>query len=230
MTSFNYFASAAENAQALAHAVAQDLRNTLAKQPHATLAVSGGKSPIAFFQTLSQIELDWPRVNITLADERIVPTQHADSNTSLVRTHLLQNRAQAARFIPTIDDAADESSLKNTENAVSFALAHFQQPDVLVLGMGGDGHTASIFPQCAQFADAVRADYPAPLLHTTPPDAPHERVSMTLAAIVRTPRVYLAIAGAAKLAVFRQAEEREQAQFPISLVLHQANVQVYFND
>ncbi len=224
--------SPAASAQILADAVAQNLRDTLATQPRATLAVSGGKSPIAFFQALSQQDLDWARVNITLVDERIVPTHHADSNTGLVRQHLLQNRAAAAQWLPLIDDAASEGSLKNTADAVAFALRHYTQPDVLVLGMGGDGHTASIFPQAPQFADAVRADYPQPLLHTSPITAPHERISMTLAAIVDTPHVYLAIAGADKRRVYEAAAQAQTAQYPISYVLHsqKVNAHVIYND
>ena len=229
---FTETASAAQSAQALAQAVAQNLRDTLATQERATLAVSGGKSPIAFFQALSRQDLDWARVNITLVDERIVPTRHADSNTGLVRQHLLQNRAAAATWLPMIDDAASEGSLKNPADAVAFALRHYVQPDVLVLGMGGDGHTASIFPQAPQFADAVRPDYPQPLLHTSPITAPHERISMTLAAIVATPHVYLAIAGADKRRVYEAAAQAQTAQYPISYVLHsqKVNAHVFYND
>ena len=229
---FTQTESPAQSAQALADAVAQNLRDTLATQPRATLAVSGGKSPIAFFQALSQQDLDWARVNITLVDERIVPTAHADSNTGLVRQHLLQHRAAAAQWLPLISDDADEGSLKNSAAAVEFALQHYTQPDVLVLGMGGDGHTASIFPQAPQFADAVRADYPQPLLHTSPITAPHERISMTLAAIVATPHVYLAISGADKRRVYEAAAQAQTAQYPISYVLHsqKVNAHVFYND
>ena len=229
---FTQTTNAAASAQSLADAVAQNLRDTLATQPRATLAVSGGKSPIAFFQALSQQDLDWARVNITLVDERIVPTRHADSNTGLVRQHLLQHRAAAAQWLPLISDDADEGSLKNSAAAVEFALQHYTQPDVLVLGMGGDGHTASIFPQAPQFADAVRADYPQPLLHTSPITAPHERISMTLAAIVATHHVYLAIAGADKRRVYEAAAQAQSAQYPISYVLHsqKVNAHVIYND
>ena len=229
---FTQTESPAASAQILADAVAQNLRDTLATQPRATLAVSGGKSPIAFFQALSQQDLDWARVNITLVDERIVPTHHADSNTGLVRQHLLQHRAAAAQWLPMIDDAASEGSLKTPADAVAFALRHYVQPDVLVLGMGGDGHTASIFPQAPQFADTVRPDYPQPLLHTSPITAPHERISMTLAAIVATPHVYLAIAGADKRRVYEAAAQAQTAQYPISYVLHsqKVNAHVIYND
>ncbi|MDO4432954.1 MAG: 6-phosphogluconolactonase [Alysiella sp.] len=232
MISFHNFSSAAQNAQALAQAVADDLRTVLAKQERATLAVSGGKSPIAFFQALNQMNLDWVRVNITLVDERLVPTNHDDSNTQLVRQNLLQNQAQHATFLPVVSDTADAGCLKNTATAVDFALQHFRQPDVLVLGMGGDGHTASLFPQAPQFADCIRADYPQPLLHTTPITAPHERISMTLAAIERTPRVYLAIAGAEKRAVYHAAEQGRNPDLPISYVLHseKVNLHVFYND
>lgn len=229
---FTQTESPAQSAQVLADAVAQNLRDTLATQPRATLAVSGGKSPIAFFQVLSQQDLDWARINITLVDERIVPIAHADSNTGLVRQYLLQNRAAAAQWLPLIDDAASEGSLKNTADAIAFALRHYTQPDVLVLGMGGDGHTASIFPQAPQFADAVRPDYPQPLLHTSPITAPHERISMTLAAIVATHHVYLAIAGADKRRVYEAAAQAQSAQYPISYVLHsqKVNAHVFYND
>lgn len=232
MPNFIQTENAAQSAEQLAQAVAQNLRDTLAKQDRATLAVSGGKSPIAFFQALNQADLDWARVNITLVDERVVPTNHADSNTGLVRQYLLQNQAANATWLPVIDDNADESSLKNITQAVDFALQHYAQPDVLILGMGGDGHTASIFPQAPQFADAVRADYPQPLLHTTPVTAPHERISMTLAAIEATPHVYLSIAGAEKLAVYRQAEQAVTQQFPISYVLNseKVNANVFYHD
>lgn len=220
-------ADAADAAERLAQAVAQDLQTVLAAQERAVLAVSGGKSPIAFFQALNQADLDWARVDVTLADERLVPTDHADSNTALVRQYLLQQRAAAAGWLPLVADDADESSLKHTEQAVQSALAHFRQPDVLVLGMGGDGHTASIFPQAPQFEAAVRPDYPQPLIHTTPVTAPHERISMTLAAIERVPHLYLAIGGADKRRVFDAACQARNAAYPISYVLHSEKAQLH---
>lgn len=232
MWTFTRTDSAADAAARLADAVAADLHAALAAQERAVLAVSGGKSPIAFFQALNRADLDWTRTDITLADERLVPTSHADSNTALVRGHLLQNRAAAANWRPLVDDGADEGSLKDTQAAVRLANSRFRQPDVLVLGMGNDGHTASIFPLSPQFADAVNPDYPQPLLHTSPVTAPHERISMSLAAILATARIYLAIAGAEKRQVFEQASKNISQTFPVSHVLHSERntVHVFYHD
>ena len=230
MILFKKFPNSTDNAQALAQAVANNLRDTLTQQERATLAVSGGKSPISFFQALNQMDLDWSRVNITLVDERVVPTQHADSNTSLVRQYLIKNQLSQAKWLPLISDDADEDELKNISQSVEFALQNYTQPDVLVLGMGGDGHTASIFPKAPQFADAICVNYPQPLLHTTPVTAPYERISMTLTAIAHTPHVYLAIAGADKFAIYQQAEQGENPNFPISYVLNKVNTNVFYNN
>ncbi|MDO4997561.1 MAG: 6-phosphogluconolactonase [Neisseria sp.] len=226
MYTLNRCENAATAAQYLSEQVANALNRVLQTQERATLAVSGGRSPIAFFQALSQTDLAWERVNITLVDERIVPTTHADSNTQLVRQYLLQNQAAEATWLPMIDDAADECRLQDTQAAVDFALQHHQPADVVVLGMGGDGHTASLFPQAPQFANGIRADYPQPLLHTTPVTAPHERISMTLAAIERSSAQFLAIAGAEKMAVLEQAKQQVQTALPISYVLHSEQTQL----
>lgn len=225
------FDGAQAAAESLAAAVARDLRGVLANRPRARLAVSGGRSPIAFFQALSGEELDWARVDISLVDERIVPVGHADSNTALVRGYLLQNRAASAVWQPLIDEAADECRLQHTADAVAFALRHYARPDVAVLGMGGDGHTASLFPQAPQLAEALSAAA-APLLHTTPLTAPHERISMALREILAVPHLYLAIGGAEKKAVFQQAAAAPDRALPISLILHsqEAQCHVFYAD
>lgn len=232
MIHFTLTHHANDAAQQLAQAVAHDLTQTLLKKERATLAVSGGRSPIAFFQALSQCELAWSRINITLVDERIVPTHHADSNTALVRKHLLCNHAAAARYLPIIDDEADENQLQNTNQVLDFALKHYIQPDVLVLGMGNDGHTASLFPQAPQLNDALDVCYPRPLLHTSPMTAPHERISMTLAAIEATPHRYLAISGMEKHTVYQQAKTNISSLFPISYILNstKGNIHVFYHD
>lgn len=217
------YGNAADAAQSLADAVAVSLQDALDEKGGAVLAVSGGRSPIAFFNALSQKDLDWGKVGVTLVDERVVPTTHDDSNTGLVRRYLLQNKAAAAAWIPLVEDGKTETEL-HPDAVADYALKHYKQPDVLVLGMGNDGHTASIFPKAPQFQTAIDSSADVPLVHTTPVTAPHERISMTLDAIAHTGHVFLAIQGEEKKAVFDQAAQGENREYPISLVLNRQGV------
>ena len=225
------YENAAAASEALADAVAAALQNALDNKGSAVLAVSGGRSPIPFFQALSQKDLDWQKVGITLVDERIVPTTHADSNTALAHEYLLQNKAAAATWIPVVEASKTETELQ-PDSVVAYALKHYKQPDVLILGMGSDGHTASLFPQAPQLKAAINESDDPTLIHTTPVTAPHERVSMTLGAIAKTENVFLAIQGAEKKAVFDKAAARADLEYPTSLVLnHQGvNCHVFYSN
>lgn len=152
-----------------------------------------------------------------------MPTNHADSNTGLVREYLLKNKAAAAVWIPMVEDGKTETEL-HPDAVVDYALKHYKQPDVLILGMGNDGHTASIFPKAPQFQTAIDGSAGVALVHTTPVTAPHERISMTLDAIAHTGHVFLAIQGEEKKAVFDQAAQGENREYPISLVLNHQGV------
>lgn len=212
-------ANTAAQARQLAEAVAAQLRHAIATRGHALLAVSGGKSPIALFEHLRQQPLDWASVTVLLVDERCVPHTHADSNTALVRQHLLQDGAAAATFVTFFDtlDAIDTLAA-----AANQRLAALHWPlDVAVLGMGEDGHTASLFPAAPGLDTA---------LHTTAhvawvrPDAighaPHPRLTLTLPTLQAARQLHLSLAGPAKQAVYRQALARPDAALPVSLLLH----------
>ena len=212
-------ANTAAQARQLAEAVAAQLRHAIATRGHALLAVSGGKSPIALFEHLRQQPLDWISVTVLLADERCVPHTHADSNTALVRQHLLQDGAAAATFVTFFDtlDAIDTLAA-----AANQRLAALHWPlDVAVLGMGEDGHTASLFPAAPGLDTA---------LHTTAhvawvrPDAighaPHPRLTLTLPTLQAARQLHLSLAGPAKQAVYRQALVQPDVALPVSLLLH----------
>lgn len=212
-------ANTAAQARQLAEAVATQLRHAIATRGHALLAVSGGKSPIALFEHLRQQPLDWISVTVLLADERCVPHTHADSNTALVRQHLLQDGAAAATFV-TFFDALD--AIDTLAAAANQRLAALHWPlDVAVLGMGEDGHTASLFPAAPGLDTA---------LHTTAhvawvrPDAighaPHPRLTLTLPTLQAARQLHLSLAGPAKQAVYRQALAQPDAALPVSLLLH----------
>jgi 6-phosphogluconolactonase len=213
--------SAQALANQLALAVAAQLQEGLNAKGHAVLAVSGGKSPIAFFEVLRDQDLAWEHVTITLVDERCVPRDHADSNAALVRRHLLQGRAQSARFIPLVDETGPE--MPEPAELVQRAQQRWAQlpaADVVVLGMGDDGHTASLFPHTPALAEGLDLSNTARLLAVLPTVAPHWRVSMTLAEILRADHIALSLGGAAKLPVYQAAKAGVNNTLPVSHVLH----------
>jgi 6-phosphogluconolactonase len=174
-------------AGALAGRVADALADHLRDRETATLAVSGGSTPMTLFGVLSHAALPWARIRVTLVDERDVPADHPRSNAGLVRRHLLQHAAAAARFV-AIEELGD----------ADLPLA------VAVLGMGLDGHTASLFPGADRLAAALAGPHVYETL--TAPDAPEPRVTLTLPVINQAGYVALHIEGEAKRATLRAAQ------------------------
>lgn len=210
--------SAEALADALALAVAAALRQAIAERGQATLVVSGGRSPIAFFDALAQQALPWQRVLVSLADERWVPVNHASSNEALVRRHLLRGPAVEARFLGLYQVA---NSLEQAAELADQALAELPPIDVLVLGMGDDGHTASLFPGSPNLDLALQADCPRRVLPMQAPNAPAQRLSLTLALLAGARLPLLAIQGPAKLATLRAALAGDEvASMPIRALLH----------
>ena len=213
------------NGEALAHGLADwtadHLRKAIAARGAALLIVSGGKSPARFFELLSNLELDWPRVSITLADERRVADDSPRSNARLVREKLLQNRAQAASFTPLADVRlpADRELA-----AASARIANLPSPaDVVVLGMGDDGHTASWFPGAQGLAEAIDAGARQLVAPIVAADAPEPRLTLTGRVLLRARAIALEIEGEKKLATFATAlEPGPEAAMPIRAVLRRA--------
>ncbi|AYZ67604.1 6-phosphogluconolactonase [Burkholderia multivorans] len=189
---------------ALAQAVGDALRAALARPARATLAVSGGTSPRPFLQTLSHAALDWANVDVTLVDDRWVPEDDAASNARLVRDTLLQHAAAPATFLPLVDTGA---ALDAHVAALNANPAH-RLPDVAVLGMGEDGHTASIFADAPEWEHAITTAERFVAVH--PGAAPHARVSFSLDALKRIDRLFLLIAGSRKREVLEAAASSPQ--------------------
>ncbi len=209
----------------LADAIAATLTRVIEQQGSACLAVSGGRSPIALFTALRVLPLRWADVSITLVDERAVPPEHADSNARLVREHLLQDAAAAARFFPLVLPPHVHGGSVDVDACVATANEPFQQPDVVILGMGDDGHTASLFPEAAELGEGIdRARAPA-YLPVRPGVAPHRRISLNLSALCAAQRLFLSITGPVKRGVFEQAAQGEaQHALPVSYIIHQREV------
>lgn len=210
----------------LAGDIAQRLRQALNERGQAVLSVSGGKSPIPLFEALRTQPLDWPRVHITLVDERCVPCTHEASNARLVREHLLQGPAALAHFVPMVPQAHEPlPSGTALAEAASQALEALGAADVLLLGMGADGHTASLFPDADRLHEALDLHAPQaclPMVLPQPPaNAPFARITQTLAQLLRSRHLVLPLAGADKLATLRQALAARSDRLPISHLLHQ---------
>ncbi|RZT91917.1 6-phosphogluconolactonase [Rivibacter subsaxonicus] len=190
-------------AAALAAEVAARLGAALASAGTASLVVSGGRSPIAFFHTLSAAPLDWARVTVTLADERWVDPGAEASNERVLREHLLRGPGAAARLLPLKSaTATPEAALAERSTALAEVL---RGADVLVLGMGHDGHTASLFPDADGIEAALDPRAAPALVAMHPTLAPHARISMNLAALVAARHAVLLLGGATKREVLARA-------------------------
>ncbi len=214
-------------AAALAGQVADDLRTAIAERGAASLVVSGGSTPQPFFAGLSRESLGWDQVTVTLADERWVPTEHEASNERLVRRTLITGKASKATLIGLkTPEETPEQGRKPCEQA----LAAISRPfDVVVLGMGGDGHTASLFPDAPELPAGLDLTSEDTCLAVRPPDAPHPRMSLTLKALLDSRRLILHITGEQKWQVYQRALQHGQAEeLPIRAVLRSGRVEVWW--
>lgn len=202
------FAARDALADALAGDVAEELRRAIAAKGKATLAVSGGVTPKLFFEKLSEIDLPWQRVTVTLVDERQVPELSERSNAHLVRQHLLQNKATVAQFVPLYQNADAAKSLPF---------------DVTVLGMGNDGHTASFFPKADKLSEAIDSGTDKRLIEITAPGTGEPRLTFTLPVLEASGRLALHIEGAGKKLVLDKAlADGPEEDMPVRAILRSA--------
>ncbi|MBC7944660.1 MAG: 6-phosphogluconolactonase [Burkholderiales bacterium] len=209
----------------MAQRVADRLTGAIAARGRATLVLSGGRTPIRFFEQLRQQSLQWDRLIVTLADERWISPASADSNERLVREHLLMGEAGRARFF----------GLKNTAPTpfeglqdCSDMLGQLPRPfDVVVLGMGDDGHFASLFPGIPELEAALDLNSGARCVAVDPPSAPHQRMSQTLAALLDAGQLILHFEGERKWRRYLEALESGPAnELPTRALLGQQRTQV----
>ncbi|WP_122763782.1 6-phosphogluconolactonase [Pseudomonas viridiflava] len=212
-------------ADGLANDVAEQLRRAISARGEATLVVSGGRSPVAFFQNLAKQGLDWSKVTITLADERWVPVEHADSNAGLLKQHLLQGPAAKAKFLSLYSAAAN---LEDAAEQADRLLAELPAIDVLVLGMGDDGHTASLFPNSPNLAEALQTDGTRRCWPMLAPTVPHQRLTMSRALLATANYTVLSISGSSKLTTLSAALASDDvAAMPIRAFL-QPTLEIYW--
>ena len=219
MTNMLEFENASALDIALSEKVAAMLAVSIEEKGSASLVVSGGRTPMGFFHLLSQQVLDWSKVTVLLADERWVNADHADSNEKLVRENLLINEASQATYLALKNSAVQAV---DGEAECEAALAELDTFTVLILGMGDDGHTASLFPGSEALAEGLDMDSGRSCIAVTPLHAPHQRMSLTLPRLLNSQQIVIHISGASKQEVLQQAQGGDDVmELPIRSILQQ---------
>ena len=198
----------------LADILAGDLESRLVTGESASFAVPGGTSPGPVFDALSGVRLDWSRVTVLPTDERWVPGDHERSNARLIRERLLTDCAAEAGFLPLYrDDMTPEEALGD----ISAAVAPHVPISVLVLGMGDDMHTASLFPGAPGLDEGLRGDSPVAVMR--PDSQPDVRISLTAPVLDGALNKHLIIYGAAKREALERAQQLSAEEAPVRAVL-----------
>lgn len=218
-----------KNGETLAAQLAQDfaerMRKTITKQGKVTIALSGGRTPVQFFQQLSQQPIAWDRVIVTLVDERWVDSSDEASNEYLIRQHLLQNEASNAWLVPlkTKTLSAEEGYMECENRLYEQA----PQLDYAVLGMGNDGHCASWFPHSNALTKALDSQGTAKCVPVL--DAPEfERMTLTWSYLAQCRHLFLHFEGDEKNQTWQQVIASEQLHdlhaMPVRHLLNQQQV------
>jgi 6-phosphogluconolactonase len=204
----------------LADVIAGQLGDFLRREGRASLSVPGGTTPGPVFDTLSGVDLHWSEVAVFLNDERWVAEDSPRSNTALLRQRLLKGRAAAARLVPM---RADTATPEEALGALSAGIAAELPISVLLLGMGADMHTASLFPGADHLAQALAADAP-PVMALRAAAAGEPRITLTAPVLKGAFHTHILITGPEKRAAIERAATLPETEAPVRAVLANATV------
>ena len=226
MVKERFFSQRSELTATLAAEIAARLQAAVARRGAASGVVTGGSTPAPLYDALAQTDAPWAETTLTLTDERWVATDSPASNEGLVRGRLLQGHAASAKLVGLKTDAATPAqALAELEGALGALPAPF---DFVVLGMGGDAHMASLFPEAAELSAAFDTAQPARVMpiHREGADGSPERISLTLRALLDTQVVIVLIDGDKKRETYQRALKQQPSAAPIAAVLTQTDVPV----
>jgi len=199
----------------LANKLAGDLREALGHQDRASLVVPGGSTPGPIFDVLCAADIDWERVDVMLSDERWVPDTSERSNTKLLRERLLIERAAAARFVPLyLPYSEPEEGLAELSQSCRYVLPI----SVLLLGMGVDMHTASLFPDADRLDEALSPDAPI-LLPMRAKGANEPRITLTAPVLNGAIKKHLVIFGDEKRKAYVAAKSLPATDAPVRAIM-----------
>ena len=223
MKSDKIFDSRESASCALADHIAAVLESAVTQRGNASIVVCGGTSPLETFRFLRQKKLPWHNVTIVPSDERLVTVDHEDSNEGMIRRELMQDEAAAAKFL-----SLAQAGIRNRQQLsdLNSQLNNLVKPiDVVMLGMGGDGHTASLFPNSESISAALGSDDACVVQH--PPHLDDARLSLTPRLLLDAQEIVLLFFGDDKRATYEQAIDAGPVDdLPVRFLLHQERVSI----
>ena len=220
---FKTFESREEATHTLAGDIEGILERSLELTSTAQFMVSGGSSPLKVYEHLSKASLDWAKVNIILSDERCVKLTSDQSNEKMIRQQLMQDKAAAATFYPLVTDLGKSLAA----DAISELQEKFAQPfAVSLLGMGEDGHTASLFPDAAELEEAIIGDKFC--YELKPTHLKQKRISLSASVLLNSSQIMLLIFGERKKQLFEMASTPggDALDLPVRVIVQQQAVPV----
>ena len=219
MLTQRFFDNRDEAARAAASFLGNSLQAAIERRGSAVCALSGGTSPVGTYQYLRDRDIGWPQINITLTDERLVPLDHQDSNAGMLHRELLQGNAGSARFVSLFRGT---HRLPDTEAE----LRDLRKPyDVVLLGMGEDGHIASLFPNAPDFCRIANSENSTELATTNHQES--VRVTLTPKELLNAKSIALLFFGDSKRSVFNEAMRRgDISDLPVRIPLQQDRIPV----
>lgn len=193
--------------------IIEKLNSAIERKGQASLVVSGGSSPISIYEELSNADVSWSKVFLTLVDDRLVEPNHEDSNQNLLYKHLIKNKAKEVKFFPLDDE-------------VSFN-KDFKKPfDITLLGMGEDGHFASLFPNMINLPEAFSLNTEPRVLKTPALGVPlYPRITMNLSMIMESSYIILLVKGKLKQDILDKA--KMNSDYPIHHLINNRNKEIF---
>lgn len=187
-----------------------------------SLAVAGGNTPKPLYQTLSNLDWPWENVQVTLTDERWVDEDHAQSNGAMIKSTLLTNKASSAYFLPLKN--AQATALEGQQSCETNLVTQMPSLNAVILGMGSDGHFASIFPKMKNLNDALNIETSALCLAATPPELEegvvNERMTLTLPYLVSATQIYLLCTGEDKKTIIDKVMKKKGQKYPLQFLFN----------
>ena len=201
----------------IAKSIASTLEESVLKKGYATFVVSGGNSPLEIFSHLNQMPIPWSKITIILGDDRMLDSGNSDSNDKLIRENLIINKAESAKYLSLIDPLVTPSKL-------NFPF------DISLLGMGLDGHFASLFPELLANMSLFKVDAPYEIYisENVLGHPSHKRISMNLSMLLNCDRCILLVSSESKRAVLDQAIG--DSRLPVHHLINQNKVKIEFSD